>query len=658
MSVKTQFEKIKNGKIWKFFGGIHPFENKKTSNVAIEDTAIPALITLPVDRHLGADGKFLVKVGDYVKKGQPLTIPGGNRSVPLHASTSGTIASIAPEVLPHPSGFCGTSITIKPDGKDIEFEREPILDYENVSSDLLLERIRNYGVEGLGGAQFQTASKLRSGRDDCIGGCKLFIVNGCECEPDITCDDRVMQERAKEIVKGIKVIQKILKPKLTLIAIENNKPQAIKIMKAAASGVAEVRVLPVLYPSGAARNLIKILTGIEIPYSEHTSDCGIVVDNVQTVLACKEAVIDGKPLTSRVVTVTGGRLKQPKNLNVRLGTSVRFLLNACGLNPEFHQRIILGGPMMGFTVQNIDIPVTKSLGCIIAPDHKEIPLPKETLNCLRCGRCARVCPSRLVPYQMYQQSKAGNHAAAQKCGISDCTECGCCSYVCPSHIDLTAQFRYEKAVEKHLYDVERRNQRARERMAIHDERVEKERLAREAKKAAALARIKAAQKAQENSPDGANNNALDAQKEAIEKARKAAIAKRMALKAKMQKEKALLDEQKAKMESEKETISDADRSPDVTAITALKPKEGLLNPESFIARDSKISVPKNLMRSHGTQIHKIVRPFDTPNQTSSNIKIVGRADSHKNPVEIVPKDTTDENYIPEALKKKSLRIRH
>ncbi|HAO92209.1 MAG TPA: hypothetical protein DCQ86_07660, partial [Succinivibrio sp.] len=246
----------------------------------------------------------------------------------------------------------------------------------------------------------------------------------------------------------------------------------------------------------AARNLIKIITGIEVPYNVHTSECGIVVDNVGTVLAVKEAIIDGKPLTERVITVTGDNFKHQGNVRVRLGTSVRFILSNFGLNPEYHQRVILGGPMMGFTLPTIDVPITKAASCVLAPSSKQIPKLKQQTNCIRCGRCARVCPSRLVPYQMYSQSKASNHAAAQKCGIKDCTLCGACAYVCPSFIPLTAQFRYEKAVEKHIYEAEKRNARTKERMAAKQQRLHEEELARQKKKEEALARIKAQKEAE------------------------------------------------------------------------------------------------------------------------------------------------------------------
>ncbi len=674
MNIKAQIEKIKKGKIWKFFGGIHPKEMKDTASIAIAETKIPALITLPLDRHLGTNGEIIVSVGEYVKKGQSLTIPGGNRLVPLHASTSGTITAIAPEVLPHPSGFSGTCITIKPDGLDEEIPPSPWTDYKSHSSDELLERIRSFGVEGLGGAQFQTATKLKSGRDDCIYGCRFFIVNGCECEPVITCNDRLMQEMASEIVEGIKVVQHILKPELTIIAIENNKENAIAAMKKAIEGLdnVQVRVLPVVYPSGAARNLIRIVTGQEVPYDVHTSDIGIVVNNVETVLAIKQAVIDGRPLTSRVVTVAGGRLKKPKNLRVRLGTSVRFLLNACNLEPEYQQRIILGGPMMGFTINNIDVPVTKSIGCIMAPSKDEIPLPTEELNCLRCGRCARVCPSRLVPYQMYQQSKAGNHAAAQMCGISDCTECGCCSYVCPSHIHLTAQFRYEKAVEKHLAEVERRNLRARQRMQAHDERMEKERKAREAKKAAALARINAQKLGQ--TPEGKPLS----QDDAIALARKAALErKRRLLDGKQNGEKKIID----KVD---ETISDADRNPDRSAITKLSVRSAIESPvEIKIKAIKKVAkplitpeitaennstdetcneIPRALRRSGGRKVINIVEPVKANTFETDASPSIGRTSHNENlDKDIMENNEVNEgrkaNGIPQALLKKSLRNR-
>lgn len=645
MALSRQVEKILAGKHWKFFGGIHPASMKNSSSDAIEELRIPALITLPLDRHLGKNGVILVNVGDTVKRGQQLTVPDGQHLVPLHATTSGTILSIAPQVLPHPSGFLGMCITIKPDGLDEAVEAKPMTNWMTAKPEELLERIREFGVEGLGGALFQTASKLRSVLHNSTRGCKVFIVNGCECEPVVSCDNRVMIEQAREIVEGIKVIQKIIEPEVTLIAIEENKHEAIKVMKEACSGTAIVRVLPDKYPSGAARNIIKITTGIEIPYNTHTSESGIVVDNIQTVLAIKNAVIDGLPLISRVITVAGGSLGRTGNVRVRLGTSARFILNNFKLNPEFHQRMILGGPMMGFTLPSIDVPITKGVNCLLAPNIKDMPVKPAENPCIRCGRCARACPSRLVPYQIYAQSKASNHSASRKCGIADCTLCGCCSFVCPSKINLTAQFRREKAIQKLISDIERRNEIARERMALHEQRILEEEKKRNAKKAAALARIKAQQEAEAKlSPEERES-------------RKQAMLQAAKEKAKLKKQ-ALLQSDNIK-ECTNNTVSSEENTDDknTNGNTAMN----ITSATTSLGSDLPFSLRRSALRKTAMEI----KSWQSPVELKSDLSMIGleRSDlEDPQPAKIrsiydSPEEKTEIERIPEVLKKRSLRTR-
>ncbi len=664
-------QKIANGKIWKFFGGIKPQELKDTSNCVIETLKIPSLITIPLSRHLGPEGEILVNVGDHVKRGQPLTVASG-RYVPVHASTSGTISAISKEVLPHPSGYTDLCISIKPDGLDESEPYNPISNWESVDNNTLLERIRSYGIEGLGGAVFQTEAKLRSALDDAKDGCKVLIINGCECEPAITCDDRIMQEQATDIAKGIAILNKILKPTVTVVAIEDNKQKAIQAMDVACKGVATVRVIPTIYPSGAARNLIKIITGIEVPYNVHTSECGIVVDNVGTVLAVKEAIIDGKPLTERVITVTGDNFKHQGNVRVRLGTSVRFILSNFGLNPEYHQRVILGGPMMGFTLPTIDVPITKAASCVLAPSSKQIPKLKQQTNCIRCGRCARVCPSRLVPYQMYSQSKASNHAAAQKCGINDCTLCGACAYVCPSFIPLTAQFRYEKAVEKHIYEAEKRNARAKERMAAKQQRLHEEELARQKKKEEALARIKAQKEAEAKmTPEelqASRQKALEEAK-AKAKARKEAILKGATtpLSGEVNDESQTVERIK-NQERKAIEISKHEGHMDNPLAKARLEQEALAKKQQLEKEAHKNDLPFNLRRQAAVRTDTLnIKYYEEVIDNNTTHALVGLEpnDALQNPERKKPvaqvlmsaqfDKKVENNKLPEVLKKKTLR---
>lgn len=610
-----QLIKISRGRTWKFFGGVNPPELKYASEDAIEELKLPALITLPTDRYVGNGGSILVKAGDYVKRGQPLTVPGVDRLVPLHASTSGTVLSVSPQILPHPSGFTSTCITIRPDGLDEAVAPNPLESWQNLPPQTILNHIRAMGIEGLGGALFQTAAKLSSALSSEFKGCNVFIVNGCECEPGLSCDDRLMRESAEEIALGISIVQSILHPKITIIAIEENKPQAIKAMSEATRGLALVRSLKVRYPQGSARSLIKAVTGIEIPYSEHTSEAGVVVDNVATVHAIKRAVVDGLPLTERVITMLGSSLGRHGNVRVRLGTSVRFLLSNFKLTPEFHQRIIMGGPMMGFTLPSIDVPVTKATACILAPSNDEIPYNEPQEHCIRCGRCARVCPSKLVPYQMYAYSRAGDHAHAAKCGIADCVLCGCCSFICPSRINLTVQFRREQALQDIICATEKRNDRARN-AAIEHEKREAERKKRLAeKKAAALARLK--QSAQTDNANKAQTDDLD-------------LAKKKALALKIAKERALKrKEQLQALNARENQMSGAEKNTDPTSATSILANKAPASPTA--------DLPLVLKKGGKTITVRHLDMWEAPEHQDRILKIVGDPTNDQTPqLELAP----------------------
>lgn len=496
----TRWGKIKKGEIFSFKGGIFPSEHKNTKTIASRELGIPARLVLPLKQHSGNAAEVLVSVGQHVLANEALTAPKSAMQVPIHAPVSGTIASISQEPVAHPSGLTEPCIVLIPDTEDKQQQKQcpSYPDFINTDPTIILEHIKSMGIAGLGGAGFPTDVKLRSSLSS-EHPCELLIINGAECEPYITCDDRLMCERADDIISGIKVLQHVLKPRFTVIAIESNKPKAIEALSHSIEAKqlqdARVTVLPVKYPSGAARNLIKLITDIEIPYKARSSSYGVVVQNVSTAFAVGEAVIKGQPLTRRMLTVAGEALGNPSNIWVYLGTSVMDLLKNCDFTPTENPRVIVGGPMMGFTLKKATVPIIKTTNCIIAPNQQEIKRVKPQVDCIHCGRCARVCPSRLVPYELYDFCINEEHERVLKNGIKSCIECGCCSFVCPSAIRLVESFRQEKAKLK----AEKRKQEklniAKERYMQKKLRLEAEEKLRAERKAAALAKAKALQAA-------------------------------------------------------------------------------------------------------------------------------------------------------------------
>lgn len=478
-------ERIKAGTLWDFHGGIHPADNKlQSSQSPVEQAGLPPRLIIPVRQHAGAAGDLLVQVGDKVKKGQPLTRYARGRVVPVHASTSGTITEIANHTVAHPSGLDDLCVILTPDGEDEWGELDGKPDYWNLERGELLERIQQAGIAGLGGAVFPTHSKL-DGRGQLT---EILIVNGLECEPYITTDDRLMQQYADEIMDGIRVLKHLLKPKLTLIGVEDNKPEAItELTRHATDPDVLVKTVPTKYPSGGAKQTIELLTGRQVPKGGRAVDIGIMVLNVATVFAIKRAIIDGEPLIERIVTLTGDSFKKPGNAWVRLGTPVRWLLQRFELQPEADQRVIMGGPMMGFTLPHAMVPVVKATNCLLAPTQAELPAPGPEQACIRCSACADACPASLLPQELYWYSRAREYDKAEKLNLMDCIECGACAWVCPSEIPLVQYYKIAKDDIREARAEAEKAERAKQRFEAKQARFEREKAAREARHAEAAA---------------------------------------------------------------------------------------------------------------------------------------------------------------------------
>ncbi|MEN8178199.1 MAG: electron transport complex subunit RsxC [Pseudomonadota bacterium] len=512
-------KKNNSRQLWRFHGGLHLPDNKQRSlQQPLKTASLPDRLVLPLHQHIGEPADPLVQVGDSVLKGQKIADNSAPVSSPVHAPTSGRVVEISSQPIPHPSGLQGPCIIIEPDGKEQWAELpEPITDYHSATADILRSRIREAGIVGMGGATFPSAVKLNPGKP-----IKTLIINGAECEPYITCDDLLMQSYPERVLDGARILQKLLGAVECLIAVEDNKPAAISTLQdhLEEDDAIEVVSIPTLYPSGGEKQLIRILTGLEVPSSGYPALLGMVCHNVATTAAIAEAVLEGKPLISRIVTLTGEGIAKPCNIETPLGiTASNLIAQAAGYTGKVSQ-LILGGPMMGFDLATDEIPITKGANCLLAVSEAEAPSPGNTLACIRCGRCAEVCPASLLPQQMYWHSRAKDLEKAQDYKLFDCIECGCCSHVCPSHIPLVQYFRYAKteswAKEQERREAEHAKQRHEFRLA-RLERLEAERKARLRKKKGALKKKPAA---------GKSGDASDGKKAAIEAAMLRAAAKK------------------------------------------------------------------------------------------------------------------------------------
>ncbi|MGV6818441.1 MAG: electron transport complex subunit RsxC [Thiotrichales bacterium] len=488
-------------RLYHFHGGVHPETFKaESTNAPVGEIPSPRRVTLPLSQHIGAPAAPVVEPGDHVAKGQLIARPGDHVSSAIHASISGTVTAIEDRQVPHASGLPAPCIEIEADGEDrwAPDLPAPIQDLSDLDHDAMVERIAHAGIVGLGGAAFPTSIKL--GTQQRI---KTLIVNGVECEPYITCDDMLMREHAAEILRGIEVAQALVKPDQTLFAIEDNKPQAIAAVTAALEAnplaATEVVAIPTLYPSGGEKQLIMVLTGEEVPSGGLPLDLGIVCQNVGTLFAVGEAVYEGRPLTRRIVTVTGEAVSSPQNFWVPLGTSFHDVVQAAGGYQPDASQLIMGGPMMGLALPSDEVPVVKATNCILV--QNDSALPATPTACIRCGECARVCPAQLLPQQLYWHTHARDFEKAQEYNLFDCIECGCCSYVCPSQIPLVQYYRFAKTEIRHQEAARKKSDLARERHEFHQARLEKaarEKAEKLAAKKAALAKKQANQAGKES----------------------------------------------------------------------------------------------------------------------------------------------------------------
>ncbi len=453
---------MKGSRIHHFHGGLRLRHNKKIScQVPVERPPLPEELTVPLLQHAGSAASPLIRVGDTVLKGQPIGFC--EPSAAVHSPVSGTVMAIEDRPMSHPSGLPGPCVVIKPDGREQWVELQPVDDWLNASPEQLIDQIQHCGLAGLGGAVFPTHAKMRDARQRHI---HTLILNGAECEPYISCDEMLMREQPDRIILGARILRRAMGAERVLVAIEDQMGAVYHALSRAAASSESKNItvvkVPMIYPEGGERQLVEVLTGLQVPAGGRPSDLGMVCQNVATAAAVAEAVTEGKPLIERYVTVTGNGIAQPRNLLALFGTPFSHLVESCGGYKPDVSRLVVGGPMMGFPVATDDNPVVKASNCLLALTADDVREPQAEMPCIRCGECARVCPASLLPQQLHLQVRNGLWDAAGEYGLSACIECGCCDLICPSHIPLVDWFRYGKG-----------EMRTREREALASEQARK-----------------------------------------------------------------------------------------------------------------------------------------------------------------------------------------
>ncbi len=473
-------------RLFDFHGGVKP-DYRKADSTGRPITVLPAStpLVIPLHQSIGGTPRPLVAAGEPVLKGQRIGEADGNVSSAVHASTSGIVRAVEMHRLPHSSGLSALCVVLEPDGRDAWIDRQPF-DFHAAGPAATRDYLRDMGIVGLGGAVFPSHLKVNPGRRQRLD---TLVINGAECEPFITCDDVLMRERAEPLLRGISQLREMLAAGEVLIGIEDNKPEAIAAMQAAVTALGDSRVrvvaVPTRYPAGGAKQLIRVLTGIEVPHGERSTDYGVQCFNVGTALAVYEAVALGQPLISRVVTVAGN-VRDAGNFDVPFGMPMREVVAHCAPGADT-DRLIMGGPMMGVVMPGDEVPVVKATNCILAGSPLLFPPPPPEMPCIRCGECAKACPADLQPFELYWFSRAKIFGKAQEYHLFDCIECGCCAYVCPSHIPLVDYYRFAKS---EIWAREREKDaadQARERHEFRQFREEREKSEKAAKLAAKTA---------------------------------------------------------------------------------------------------------------------------------------------------------------------------
>lgn len=491
-------------------GGIRLLAHKARSTAQpILRGLVPPELVIGLNQHAGTSAVPIVEVGQRVAKGEPIALPGPGISAGAHASSSGRVRAIEERLIPTGTRLRNAlCVVIETDGEDLPYRGATASTWPSDRA-AQLDLVRRAGIAGLGGAAFPTATKLES----VAGRCRALIVNGAECEPYISCDDMLMREFPEEIVLGVIRMADLVDAPLVIIAIERDKPQAIDAIRRAALAIGDPRLrlaeLPTIYPAGGERQLIELLTGEEVPSGTYPNAIGYVCQNVGTAYALQRLASTGEPVTSRIVTVTGLGVAEPRNVEAPIGTPIGWLIEQCGGYRDDVVRLIHGGSMMGYALPSDALPITKATSCIVAAAEEEIRVDFDEWACIRCGECAAVCPARLQPQELVVAATARNFDDLEALGLDDCIECGCCDVVCPSHIVLTERFRSAKrAFAQHM----RRQALSAEAEARHKRRERRLEAAAEDTRAA-----QAALKAQLRADEAERRRAIEA---AVERAKR------------------------------------------------------------------------------------------------------------------------------------------